>query len=51
MSAKNVEKSENFTQFYQLYKSLIKDGYTKEEIKVLNFQMKMYTALKKQYKQ
>ena len=35
MSAKNVEKNENFIKFYELYKSLLKDGYTKEEILII----------------
>ena len=35
MSAKNVEKYQNFIKFYNLYKSLLKEGYTKDEILII----------------
>lgn len=35
MSEKNVEKNQNFIKFYELYKSLIKEGYTKEQILII----------------
>lgn len=35
MSAKNVEKNQNFIKFYELYKHLRNEGYTKEQILII----------------
>lgn len=35
MSAKNVEKGKSFVEFYNLYKSLRDEGFTKDEILIV----------------